>query len=74
LLKYNIAYILTAGFKEKIPLLVVLIKKFSTAEGDATATLKDPTGLALSSLVLIQNCQAKWKEPFNVQFWRAFLI
>jgi hypothetical protein len=46
LLKYNIAYILTAGFKEKIPLLVVLIKKFSTAEGDATATLKDPTGLA----------------------------
>ncbi len=43
-LRYNIAYITRGGFSQKIPILVVLIKKFSSADGDATVELIDPTG------------------------------
>lgn len=43
-LKFNIEYATTKGYRDKIPLLVVLVKKFSASESDASVIIKDPTG------------------------------
>jgi hypothetical protein len=45
LLRYPVSYVISEGFRDKVPLMVVLLKKFTATETDASVIVKDPTGI-----------------------------